>query len=113
MANANRPKLAVIVNSYGAISHGDCICTKLLEGLEFDDHFEPPRCKVAAIHLLEIAKDDIGVGLAEKRKGSIAMTAISPVNRIAAIFARDSTRESRAIQIAAASAAIASSSDEK
>lgn len=63
---AKRPKLAVIVTTYGPQSHGDCICTKLLEGLQFDDHTDPPRCDVAAIHLMEVAKDDIGVGLAKK-----------------------------------------------
>jgi hypothetical protein len=61
-----RPKLAVIVTSYGEISHGDCICTKLLEGLEFEDRVEPPRCEVAAIHLMELAKDDIGVEMARR-----------------------------------------------
>src|SRR5207302_1936215 len=66
MPTTIRPKLAVIVNSYGPMSHGDCICTKLLEGLEFEDHSEPPRCEVAAIYLVELAADDIGVGLAEK-----------------------------------------------
>src|SRR5947209_7245261 len=63
---AQRPKLAVIVNSYGVISHGDCICTKLLEGLQFEDRLDPPRCEVVAMHLVEIAKDDIGRELAEK-----------------------------------------------
>lgn len=63
---SDRPELAVIVNSYGPISHGDCLCTKFLEGTEFADHSEPPRCRVAAIHLLEVAKDDIGRELAAK-----------------------------------------------
>lgn len=63
---AHRPKLAVIVNSYGAISHGDCICTKLLEGLQFADRLDPPRCEVVAMHLVEIAKDDIGRELAKQ-----------------------------------------------
>lgn len=62
----HRPKLAVIVTTYGLISHGDCICTKLLEGNQFADHHEAPRCDVAAIHLMEIAKDDIGRDLAKK-----------------------------------------------
>jgi len=63
---AKRPKLAVIITTYGAQSHGDCICTKLLEGMQFDDHTDAPRCEVASIHLMELAKDDIGVGLAKK-----------------------------------------------
>jgi hypothetical protein len=66
MPAPKRPQLAVIITTYGAVSHGDCICTKLLEGCEFDDRLEPPRCDVAAIHLMEIAKDDIGIGLARK-----------------------------------------------
>jgi len=61
-----RPKLAVIITTYGAQSHGDCVCTKLLEGPQFEDHTDAPRCEVVAIHLMEIAKDDIGVGLAKK-----------------------------------------------
>jgi hypothetical protein len=61
-----KPRLAVIVTTYGQVSHGDCLCTKLLEGLQFEDHLDAPRCEVAAIHLMEIAKDDIGVGLAQK-----------------------------------------------
>lgn len=62
----NRPKLAVIVNSYGVISHGDCIATKLLEGLEFRDRRDPPRCEVVAMQLVEKAKDDIGEEKARK-----------------------------------------------
>lgn len=60
------PKLAVILTSYGATSHGVCYCTKFLEGKQFDDHFEPPRCEVAAMHLMEIAKNDVGVETAKK-----------------------------------------------
>ena len=44
---ARRPRLAVILTEYGATSHGLCYCTKLLEGKQFDDHFEAPRCEVA------------------------------------------------------------------
>lgn len=61
-----RPKLAVILTQYGAASHGVCYCTKLLEGKQFDDHFEPPRCDVMAIHLMEIAADDVGVATAKR-----------------------------------------------
>jgi len=61
-----RPRLAVILTEYGASSHGVCFCTKLLEGKQFDDHFEEPRCEVAAIHLMEIAKNDVGVATARK-----------------------------------------------
>jgi hypothetical protein len=68
MSEKRRPKLAVIVTWYGQVSHGDCICTKLLEGLQFEDRLDPPRCEVAAIHLMEKAPDDIGVGLAAKHQ---------------------------------------------
>jgi hypothetical protein len=61
-----RPKLAVILTEYGATSHGECFCTKFLEGKQFDDHFEEPRCQVVAIHLMEIARNDIGVEKARK-----------------------------------------------
>ena len=61
-----RPKLAVILTQYGSKSHGMCICSKLLEGLEFDDHTEEPRCDVVAVHLMEVADDDIGVALCER-----------------------------------------------
>ncbi|MDQ1436634.1 MAG: hypothetical protein QOK43_263 [Acidimicrobiaceae bacterium] len=61
MTERSRPRLAVIVNSYGPFSHGECIATKLMEGLAFDDHFDEPRCDVVAMHLLQIAEDDIGV----------------------------------------------------
>jgi hypothetical protein len=64
--NQRRPRLAVILTEYGATSHGLCYCTKLLEGKQFDDHFEEPRCQVVAIHLMEIAKNDIGVETAKK-----------------------------------------------
>ena len=46
--NPTRPKLAVILTQYGARSHGECYCTKFLEGKQFDDHFEEPRCDVEA-----------------------------------------------------------------
>src|SRR5579871_5350681 len=61
-----RPRLAVILTQYGATSHGICYCTKFLEGKQFEDHFEEPRCEVVAIHLKEIASDDIGVATAKK-----------------------------------------------
>lgn len=61
-----RPKLAVILTSYGAGSHGLCYCTKFLEGKQFDDHFEEPRCEVVSMHLMEIVKNDIGVDTAKK-----------------------------------------------
>src|SRR5215470_12462824 len=61
-----KPKLAVILTSYGAGSHGLCYCTKFLEGKQFDDHFEEPRCEVVAIHLKEISSDDVGVATAQK-----------------------------------------------
>jgi hypothetical protein len=66
MLNAQRPKLAVILTQYGATSHGVCFCTKFLEGKQFDDHFEPPRCEVVAMHLMEIARNDVGVETAKK-----------------------------------------------
>jgi hypothetical protein len=66
LSPAERPKLAVILTSYGPTSHGLCYCTKLLEGKQFDDHFEEPRCEVVAIHQMEIGKGDIGVATAKK-----------------------------------------------
>src|SRR4051794_15296818 len=63
---ANRPKLAVILTSYGPTSHGLCYCTKLLEGKQFDDHFEEPRCEVVAMHLMEKVRNDIGVETARR-----------------------------------------------
>jgi len=61
-----RPKLAVVVTSYFAGSHGECYPTKLMEGKQFDDHFEPPLCDVVSMHLLEIAKNDVGVETAKR-----------------------------------------------
>lgn len=61
-----RPQLAVVLTSYGPTSHGLCICTKLLEGLAFEDHVEPPRCDVVAMHLVQVAADDIGVATAAR-----------------------------------------------
>src|SRR5690349_8932069 len=63
---ARRPKLAVILTQYGASSHGVCYCTKFLEGKQFDDHFEEPRCDVVAMHLMEVSKDDVGLATAKK-----------------------------------------------
>ncbi len=63
---SHRPKLAVILTQYGSQSHGVCYCTKFLEGKQYDDHFEPPRCEVVSIHLMEIAKDDVGVETAKR-----------------------------------------------
>src|SRR5579884_958234 len=65
-ARAEKPKLAVILTSYGYQSHGVCYCTKFLEGKQFDDHYEPPRCEVVSMHLMEIAKDDVGVETAKR-----------------------------------------------
>jgi hypothetical protein len=61
-----RPRLAVLLTQYGAGSHGVCFCTKFLEGKQFDDHYEPPLCDVASIHLMEIASNDVGVATAKK-----------------------------------------------
>ncbi len=63
---ARRPKLAVILTQYGATSHGVCYCTKFLEGKQFDDHFEEPRCDVVAMHLKEISTDDVGIETANR-----------------------------------------------
>jgi hypothetical protein len=65
-APARRPRLAVILTQYGASSHGVCYCTKFLEGKQFDDHFEEPRCDVVAMHLKEISSDDVGVAMAKR-----------------------------------------------
>ncbi len=61
-----KPKLAIILTSYGATSHGLCYCTKFLEGKQFDDHYEPPRCEVVSMHMIEVAKGDIGIATAKK-----------------------------------------------
>lgn len=61
-----RPRLAVILTQYGATSHGVCYGTKFLEGKQFDDHFEPPRCDVVAMHLKEISSDDVGIETAKR-----------------------------------------------
>ncbi len=65
-AAGRRPKLAVILTQYGASSHGVCYCTKFLEGKQFDDHFEEPRCDVVAMNLMEVSKDDVGLATAKK-----------------------------------------------
>lgn len=62
----SRPKLAVILTQYGAGSHGVCYCTKFLEGKQFDDHYEAPRCEVASMHLMEIASNDVGIATAKR-----------------------------------------------
>lgn len=61
-----RPKLAVLLTQYAAGSHGVCYCTKFLEGKQFDDHYEPPRCDVASIYLMEVAPNDVGIATAKK-----------------------------------------------
>lgn len=65
-APAKRPRLALIVTSYGATSHGVCYATKFMEGKQFDDHFEPRRCEPVSMHLLEIARNDVGVETARR-----------------------------------------------
>jgi hypothetical protein len=65
-AQSRKPRLAVILTQYGATSHGLCYCTKFLEGKQYDDHFEEPRCEVVSMHLMEIAKNDIGVETAKR-----------------------------------------------
>ncbi|MCX6381793.1 MAG: hypothetical protein NT023_20350 [Armatimonadetes bacterium] len=62
----HRPRIAVLLTQYAAGSHGVCYCTKLLEGKQFDDHYEAPLCDVASIHLMEIAKNDVGVDTAKR-----------------------------------------------
>jgi hypothetical protein len=76
-----RPKLAVILTQYGATSHGICYCTKFLEGKQFDDHFEPALCDVVSMHLMEIAKNDIGIATAERHKVPIYHTVASALCR--------------------------------
>jgi hypothetical protein len=66
MARSGRPKLAVIITQYFPTSHGVCYCTKLLEGKQYDDHYEAPRCDVAAMHIIEVGPDDIGVDTAKR-----------------------------------------------
>jgi len=78
---ATRPKLAVIVTTYGPGSHGDCLATKFLEGLEFDTHTDPPRGDVVAMNLIEIARDDIGLELAKKHNVSLHHTIASALCR--------------------------------
>lgn len=64
--STRRPRLAVILTSYGVNSHGLCYCTKFLEGKQFADHYEPPLCDVVSIHQMEITRDDVGVSTARK-----------------------------------------------
>lgn len=66
LLQAPKPRLAVLLTQYGATSHGICYCTKFLEGKQFDDHFEPPQCEVVAMHLMEVASNDIGLATAKK-----------------------------------------------
>lgn len=62
----SRPQIAVILTRYGATNHGFAICSKLMEGLEFDGYRQDPRCDVVAIHLMEIGDDDVGVETARR-----------------------------------------------
>lgn len=66
LAAPPRPKLAILLTQYGESSHGVCYATKFLEGKQFDDHFEEARCEVVAIHLMEIASNDVGVATAKR-----------------------------------------------
>lgn len=61
-----RPRLAVILTSYGHTSHGICFATKLLEGKQFDGYYEPPRCEVVSIHQMEVTANDVGVPTAKR-----------------------------------------------
>jgi hypothetical protein len=65
-ALTRRPRLAVLLTTYFAGSHGECYCTKLVEGKQFDDHYEAPLCDVVSIHLMEVDKNDVGVALAKR-----------------------------------------------
>lgn len=65
-APGERPRLALIVTSYGPSSHGVCYATKFMEGKQFDDHFEPARCDIAGMHLMQIASNDVGVETARR-----------------------------------------------
>lgn len=73
----NRPKLAILLTSYGAGSHGVCYCTKFLEGKHFDDHYEEPRCDVASMHLMEIASNDVGIATAKNHNVPLYPTVAS------------------------------------
>lgn len=66
MSTSQKPRLAVILTEYGATSHGICYATKFLEGKQYDDHYEEPRCEVVSMYLAEIAKNDIGVETAAR-----------------------------------------------
>jgi hypothetical protein len=37
-----------------------------MEGKQFDDHFEPRRCDPVSMHLLEVARNDVGVETARR-----------------------------------------------
>lgn len=65
MPQPTRPKLAIVITSYGKSSHGVCYATKFMEGKQYDDHFEPARCDVVAIHQMQITDDDVGVKTAK------------------------------------------------
>src|SRR6266498_1312540 len=62
----HRPKLAIVITSYFAGSHGVCYPTKFMEGKQFDDHFEPALCDVGSMHLIEVSKNDVGIETARR-----------------------------------------------
>src|SRR5579859_7314451 len=57
-----RPKIAALLTEYGENSHGNAILSKLLDGLDFPDRTDSPRCDVVAMHLMEIVDGSTGTG---------------------------------------------------
>jgi hypothetical protein len=67
-----RPRIAVLLTTYGERSHGMCFANKLIEGLDFLERTDPPRCDVVSMYLMEVADEtafagpDIGLAMAAK-----------------------------------------------
>jgi hypothetical protein len=58
----SRPEIAALLTEYGEKSHGNAILSKMLDGLDFPDRTESPRCDVVAMYLMEIVDGSTGTG---------------------------------------------------
>lgn len=58
-SRTTRPRLAVLLTTYGDGSHGMAIVNNFLEGLDFGVHVDASRCDAVAMHLMEIAADGV------------------------------------------------------
>lgn len=58
-SRTTRPRLAVLLTSYGDGSHGMAIVNNFLEGLDFGVHVDASRCDAVDMHLMEIAADGV------------------------------------------------------